>query len=94
MIKNSKWYKNCHCCNNILYYSNKYKLKCSLENNCKCNSCSKKNIIPSAKSIQKMSDSHRGHECYKLRIGIKFSEERKKNISKSSMGRKSSKEIG
>src|ERR1035437_363506 len=88
MTKDSEYNKNCPSCGNIMYYSNKYKLKQSTENNCKCYSCSKKGIIPTTKSRLKMSESHKGHEYYKLRIGIKHTDKRKQNISKSMLGRK------
>jgi hypothetical protein len=51
----SDWYKNCPNCNIVIYYSSKYNLHRSLENNTKCRSCKMSGKIHTATTRQKIS---------------------------------------
>jgi len=89
MIKNETCYcRKCPSCKRVLYYSNKYKLQRAISKNSMCYSCSKIGIIQSQETRQKRSNSLGGHNYYKSRIGVKHSDERKVNISKSMRGRR------
>ena len=87
-MEKSEYAKNCPSCGKTMYYFNKYKLSRSIENSCKCRSCSKIGNLPTMESRQRMSESHKEHECYKSRIGINHTKDRKEKISKKMLGRK------
>ena len=69
MAKKTEWKRNCSECNEEIFYTRKYERKRAEKNNTKCRSCTMK----SEEIRKKIGESLKG---------IKFSDERKKNISK------------
>ena len=93
--------KRCPICAKDLYYSNKYKLQRSIAANSTCNSCALKRRLVSEETRRKLSEWVRtpemrkkisvalqNHPQYKTRIGIPLSNDRRKHISESMVGRK------